>query len=285
MTWRHLLREPLVPFLVVGLAIFALHAAVRVDPDAALRVDLARVEATRAGLTARLGRLPEPAELASALRDALDDDRMVREALRLGLDRDDPIVRRRLIQKLRLAHEAAADTDAFKDADLLALRDADPARYATPPRIALTQVLAARGRHPDPEAAARALAEALASGADPAALGDPGPHARQLGLRPAADYAALFGPQFAAALTDMPEQTWTIVPSQLGAHVVRIDARAPEGPLPLAAVRARLRAELADRRRDEAAAAALADLRRRDPMLVDADIPPALAATLAEHAL
>ncbi|WP_170136438.1 peptidyl-prolyl cis-trans isomerase [Nannocystis exedens] len=281
---RRLLREPLVQFLVVGLALFALHARVRPDLDRAMRVDPGRVESTRAGLAERLGRAPDEGELAAALRDALDDERMVREAVRLGLDRDDPIVRRRLIQKLRLAYESTADVDEFDDAALLALRDAEPARYSAPARLALTQVLAARGRHPDPEAAARELVRQLAAGADPGALGDPGPHARRFGLRPAGDYAGMFGPEFAAALADMPEGTWTIVPSQLGAHAVRIDARAAAELLPLPAARPRLEADLAERRRAEAVRAALDDLRRSDPADLTA-LPADLAAALAEHDL
>ncbi|HEY8377722.1 MAG TPA: hypothetical protein VIK91_14600, partial [Nannocystis sp.] len=169
MNGSRLFREPLVPFVLVGLGLFVLHRLVAPDPDAPLRVDEARVEAARAGLTARLGRPPERAELAAALRDALDDERLVREARRLGLDRDDPIVRRRLIQKLRLAYEAGADEDV-SDAELLALRDAEPERYAAPTRLAVTHVLAARGRHPDPLAAAREFAQALQDGADPVAL-------------------------------------------------------------------------------------------------------------------
>lgn len=271
-------------FLVLGLALFGLHALVRRDADEPLRLDLARVEAARDGLTARLGRSPDDSELAAALREHLDDERLVREALRLGLDRDDPIVRRRLIQKLRLTYDATADLAPVDDADLLALRDADPARYSAPARFAVTQVLAARGRHPDPRAAAEELVRALEDGADPTRLGDPGPHARQLGLRAAADYARLFGPEFAAALEDLPEGTWSIVQSQLGAHAVRVDARAPAELLPLEAVRARLQADLADRRRSEALAAALADLRRADPARLDA-LPADLAARLAEHGL
>ncbi|MDC0673072.1 peptidylprolyl isomerase [Nannocystis radixulma] len=284
MTWRALLREPLVQFLAVGLALFALHARVRPDPDANMRVDLARVEAARQGLATRLGHAPADAELAGALREALDDERMVREAVRLGLDRDDPIVRRRLIQKLRLAYESTADIDPADDAALLALRDAEPQRYTAPARLALTQVLAARGRHTEPEAAAREFVRALDAGADPAALGDPGPHARRLGLRPVADYAGMFGPEFAAALEGMPEGTWSIVQSQLGAHAVRVDARAPAELLPLAAARARLQADLAERRRAEAVRLALEDLRRADPADVR-ELPPDLAAALREHGL
>mgnify|MGYP002777812458 CR=1 FL=1 len=281
MSWRALGHEPLLAFAVLGLGLFGLHAAVRPDARPELVVDAARLDAARSGLVARLGRPPTPGELATTLQAALDEDRLYHEALRLGLDRDDPIVRRRLIQKLRLVHESLADPGPDDDAALLALRDADPARYAAPPRLAITQVLAARDRHADPAAAARDLADRLAAGADPAALGDPSPHARALGLRPLADLAALFGPDFAAALTDMPEGTWSVVASPLGAHAVRVDARAPAELPPLAVLRGRLRADLAEARRTAAAEAALADLRRRAPAVLR-DVPPDLAAALAE---
>lgn len=283
MNWRALGQEPLLAFAVLGLGLFGLHALVRPPPDRALVVDAARVDAARSGLAARLGRPPTTADLATAVQDALDEERLYREALRLGLDRDDPIVRRRLIQKLRLVHESLADDAPPDDAALLAQRDADPQRYAAPPRIAITQLLAARGRHDDPAAAARALAGQLAAGADPADLGDPSPHARSLGLRPLSDLAALLGPEFAAALADMPEGTWSVVPSPLGAHVVRVDARAPAELPPLSALRGRLAADLADARRAEAAAAALAELRRRFPAAL-VELPPDLAAALTEPA-
>lgn len=279
---RALRSEPLVHFAVLGLVIFGVHAAQARGHGEPLRVDADRVAATGAELARRLARAPAPAEIAAALVTELDEERLYREALALGLDRDDPIVRRRLIQKLRFVQEDLADDAAPPDdADLLALRDAEPDRYMLPARLAVTHVLAARDRHPDPEAAARELRARLLAGADPAALGDPCVHGQRLALRSASALAALFGDAFAAALSDMSEGTWNLAPSSLGWHVVRVDAREPAALPALATLRPRLRADWEAARREASGHAALVGLRARWPAAL-VDVEPAVAAALAE---
>lgn len=274
--------EPLVHFALLGLLLFGAHALLAPATGDPLVVDRARVDATAAALARRLDRPATSAEIAAALRTELDEDRLYHEALALGLDRDDPIVRRRLIQKLRFVHEDLATTDVEPDdAALLAVRDADPARYTIPERLAVTHVLAATGRHPDPRAAAAALRERILAGADPSGLGDPCVHGQRFAARTATAYAGMFGDDFAAALTDMPDGTWSLVPSSFGWHVVRVDARTPPALPELAAIRPRLRADWEAARRDVGARAALADLRARRPTVL-VDVPPDVAAALAE---
>jgi hypothetical protein len=273
--------EPLVHFALVGLLLFGAHALLAPATSDPLVVDRARVDATAAALARRLERPATPAEIAAALRTELDEDRLYHEALALGLDRDDPIVRRRLIQKLRFVHEDLATTDDPDDAALLALRDADPARYTIPERLAVTHVLAATGRHADPRAAASALRERLLAGEPPAGLGDPCVHGQRFAARTATAYAGMFGGEFAAALADMPDGTWSLVSSSFGWHVVRVDARTPPTLPELAALRPRLRADWEASRRDDGARTALAELRARRPAVL-VDVPPAVAAALAE---
>ena len=205
---RRLLSEPLVHFAALGLVFFAVHAALVPERGTALVVDAARVRASGEELARRLGRAATAAELAAKLQLELDEERLYREALALGLERDDPIVRRRLIQKLRFVYEDLAGMQQPDDAALLATRDADPTRYLQPARFALTQVFAARERHDDPQAAARALHQRLLAGADPAGLGDLCVHGQRFGERTTAAYAGLFGEPFAAALSDMSPGTY-----------------------------------------------------------------------------
>jgi len=279
---RRVLSEPLVHFAGLGLLFFALHAALAPRSSEALAVDGARVRATGAELARRLGRDATPVEVAAALRVELDEERLYREALALGLDRDDPIVRRRLIQKLRFVHEDLAAPLEPDDDALLAVRDAAPARYTVPARRALTQVFAARERHADPQAAARALQERLLAGAEPSGLGDLCVHGQRFGERTAAAYAGIFGESFAAALSDMPLGTWSIAQSNLGWHAVRIDAHSPPVLPELAALRPRLRADWEAARREASSEAALAELRARYPLSLR-DVPPAVATALAEQ--
>lgn len=275
--------EPLVHFALAGLLLFGAHAALSSPAGDPLVVDRARVDATAGALARRHGRPATAAEVAAALRTELDEDRLYHEALALGLDRDDPIVRRRLIQKLRFVHEDLATTDLPDDAALLALRDADPARYTIPERLAVTHVLAATGRHPDPRAAASALRDSLLAGADPSGLGDPCVHGQRFAARTRAAYAGMFGDAFANALEDMPDGTWSIVPSSFGWHVVRVDVRTPPTLPDLAAIRPRLHADWEAARRDDGARAALTELRARRPAVL-VDVPPDVAAALAEAA-
>lgn len=279
---RPALSEPLVHFAGLGLLFFAVHWALAPARGEPLVVDAARVEATAAGESRRLGRAPTADELAAALQVELDEERLYREALALGLERDDPIVRRRMIQKLRFVHEDLAEVAEPGDAELLAVRDAAPARYTLPARYAISQVLAARERHPDPEAAARGFQQQLIAGADPRGLGDLVVQGQRFGERTASAYASVFGDEFAAALSDMPPGTWSVAPSSLGWHAVRVDSVTPPVLPELPALRARLRADWEAERRAASSEAALAELRRRYPADL-VNVPPAVASALAER--
>ena len=128
--------------------------------------------------------------------------------------------------------------------------------------------------------AARALQQRLLAGAEPSGLGDLCVHGQRFGERNTAAYAGIFGEAFAAALSDMPVGTWSLAPSSLGWHVVRVDSSRPAALPGLAALRPRLRADWEAERRDASSAAALAELRARYPTTLR-DVPPALAAALA----
>ena len=78
---------------------------------------------------------PTKAELAGIIQGRVDEEILAREAIRLGLDKDDMIVRRRLAQKMAFAGEDLAAAEPT-DAQLRAYYAANAARYATPARLA-----------------------------------------------------------------------------------------------------------------------------------------------------
>ena len=241
MSVRSALSEPLVQFAIGGALLFA---AQRWLHEPRPRVVVVVSSAAAAG------------DVDARIDEAL----LVADARARGLDRDDVIVRRRLAQKVRFAWEGAVDPDGIDDDALARFRDADPARYEVPARVSFTQVFVDPGRHDDPAATADAWREALT--ADEAArVGDPFALGRSFGLASAATHAGRFGDAFADALGRAPLHEWTVVPSALGWHVVRVDAtegaRVPE----VAQIRERLSADALAARRDAVVRQRLAQLR------------------------
>ena len=96
---RRLLREPLVHFLALGAALFALYGALDRDgfdaPDEIV-VDRARLASLAAEFERRWRRPPTPEERRELVESWVREEILVREGVALGMDRDDPVVRRNL---------------------------------------------------------------------------------------------------------------------------------------------------------------------------------------------
>ena len=172
-----------------------------------------------------------------------------REARALGLDRNDPVIRRRLRQKLEFLSEATADQNEPSEAELRRWLDHHPERYRRPATYSFQQVFLDPSRGNDPRGGdepsgqrAAGLLRRLngASPPDPASLGDP-----LLLVEPSftalsgTELERLFGRQFAAALARLqPGPAWVgPLRSGYGEHLVRLRERQPGALPPLAEVR------------------------------------------------
>jgi parvulin-like peptidyl-prolyl isomerase len=300
---RAVLRS-LAVFALLGLALFVadrqLLRASAGDEPIVIRAE--RVAELRRLATARSGREPRDEELAALLRAEVEDRLLLRAARELGLDRDDPVIFRRLVQNMRFAGAEDERTDAslFEEAVALGMDRSDPVvrrRLVQRMRLLIEaralavepsedelraryeqdtgqHVRAARVRikHLYFEASRRERAEQLlqqlaASGAGPdapAAEGEPFLHPPSQPLQSQRQLADRFGPDFAAQVFGLPVGRWSgPVASAYGAHLVFVHQHLPEETLPFQQVRDSVRYALLAERRAEALASALAELRAR----------------------
>ncbi|HWP66497.1 MAG TPA: peptidylprolyl isomerase [Candidatus Limnocylindria bacterium] len=230
-----------------------------------IELSAADVEALRQDHTRRLGVEPTPAEDAALVERYVDDEVLYREALAMGLDRGDIIVRRRLLQKMEFLLEGLHPVPEPTDAELEAYLEAHADRYRTPARIDLVHVFVSRDRHGDGAGAvAAALREQLLAGANFAALGDPFLRGRELRAQSEQDLAGIFGPAFARAVVELPVDTWSPpIASSYGLHLVRVRARNPAALPPLARIRATVQQDWVDERRRATLRAAVDELRQK----------------------
>jgi hypothetical protein len=258
-----LVREPLVHFMVLGLALFVLYGALgrdRADVPGAIVVSRGQVEHLAAGFTRVWQRTPTTEELDGLVRDYIQEEVYYREAIAMGLDREDTVIRRRLRQKLEFVSEDIAALAEPTQADLQAFLQSQPERFRTEPRFTFTHVYLDPERHGDRLAArAEALLERLmAAGAqaDASALGDRLLLATSFESVTGSEIASQFGEEFARAVHDLAPGEWHgPVGSAYGVHLVLVSART-EGRLPaLEEVRDTVRREWANAQRERANAA------------------------------
>ena len=108
-----LLREPLVHFLLLGAVLFGVFALVgerTSERTGHIVVTPGHLEHLTISFTRTRQRPPTVQELAGLMDDYIREEVLYREAVAMGLDRDDTIVRRRLRQKLEFLTEAVAET-------------------------------------------------------------------------------------------------------------------------------------------------------------------------------
>jgi hypothetical protein len=266
-----LVREPLVHFLLLGAALFVLAGLLSkgsgADPGKIV-VTTGQIEHLAAGYERVHQRPPSSDELDALIRDWIREEAYYREAMALGLDRDDAIIRQRLRQKMEFISTDVATAAEPTDDDLQRYLDAHAEAFRLERRFTFRQVYLNPERRRDAVArdATALLAELRKSGvtADVAGLGDPFLHEHEFDALPGSEVAKLFGEQFATALAALDTGRWQgPVESGYGVHLVLVRERT-EGRIPaLGEVRDAVRREWANARRIESNEAFAQQILRR----------------------
>jgi len=228
-----LFKEPLLHFLLAGALLFAVYGWL--NPDTA-GPDNQRIEITPAvvqGLeetwTRQWRRPPEPEEIASLIEEYIREEIFYREAIALGLDQGDTIIRRRLAQKMEFLTEDPGIQASPTDIELQNFFNERQDEFAEPARISFRHVYFS----PDKRGAnARGDAElelASLQTRDRQTSGERGDtflmQSEYLGLTQR-DTSQLFGTEFGAAVFELAPDTWQgPVESGFGWHLVRVTGK------------------------------------------------------------
>ena len=268
-------KSPLLVFLLLGSGLFA-GQRWRADADDERRVVTVtdeQVDALRARWDAQWGRPPTDRELQGLLDEMVREEILYREALRLGLDRGDPIVRRRLAEKMTFMLEDNAQLPAPGVREVEAYFAAHAERYREPPRTTFRHVYLSGDRRADARRDAAVLLHVVRDGEADGwrRAGDPFPLLREYTDRTDREIAELFGADFAAALDGLPAGDWRgPIESAHGTHLVQVLNRTAPRPPALDDVRERIVPDLLEEQRRDQNRVALRALRER----YDVQMPP-----------
>jgi PPIC-type PPIASE domain len=286
---QRILREPLLHFLLLGAGLFVLFGVVggpaEERPDRIV-VSAAKVENLAELFRRTWRRPPTQAELDGLIEDHVKEEILYREALALGLERDDIVIRRRLRQKMEFISEDVARPAEPTAAELRAFLAEHADRFREPSRISFAQVyLSPDRRGQDAWSDAERLLVALDTGrSDPAHSGDPFLLEQDYRGLAAQDVERLFGGAFAAGIAELPVDRWSgPVESGYGLHLVLVRERTLPHLPDLAEVRDAVANEWRAVRQEEANRASYARLRAGYDVTVERPVWAGRPTSVAER--
>ena len=233
------IKEPLLHFVLIGIVLFfvwSIWGGESETDSTRIVVDASQVNRIKDAWSAQWKRSPTPSELRNLIQEYIQEEMLYREAVAIGLDNEDTIVRRRLAQKMRFLIQDIADRQQPSEDALRGFFLDNQALFRQPARVSFTHIYFSQDRR-----AARALIDAksalkgLRSSQKQRApsLGDPFMLNYDYAQLTQIETGKLFGKQFAGHIFELQPGGWQgPVQSGYGIHLVRVvdvlPARVPE---------------------------------------------------------
>ena len=231
------LRSPFFGFLLVGSLLFLLDSLARSDRktivvSAAQQQRLSTLWETQTGSSAT------PEQLDSLVSNWIEQEILYQEALRLGLDHEDSIVRRRMIQKLSfIAESEPSGTEA--EVSLEDYYQQNLKNYTLPKRYTFEQLYFQRKADADEALTAIERGEKFNDFGNSSMLNS------QYAFRSRIEIDTTFGTGFAEKIVNNEIASWQgPFLSGLGFHLIQIKNVHEAEVTPLSAIRDRVRIDL-----------------------------------------
>lgn len=241
----NIVKEPLFHFILIGAAVYLLFGFFGQSESDDAIAEQDTIVVTEGEITwlaemwrKKWNRPPTDAEMLGLVRDQLRETVLYREAVAMGLDKDDVIIRRRMAQKLEFLAQDLITPETPTEEELQAFFKENSDRYQIPPLLTFTHVFLDPDKRGDETLAdaEKLKTELIASATVPTEASDLGDRFMLQAYYPQrdeADIAKLFGGDFAGPLMKLEPETWHgPVLSGYGTHLVYVHARL-ESPPPI----------------------------------------------------
>lgn len=236
---KSLLREPLVHFLLIGALLFLVFGLLN-DPGGPqsdrIVITPGQIEFLKANFTRTWQREPTEQELQGLVGSYVRDEIFYREALELGLDKDDGVIRRRLKQKLEFMSDDLAGVATPSDEQLRQFLETHPENFRSEPQVAFRHIFLNIDQRGNTimDDAERLLAELsdAENKIDPDSLGDSLMLQKSFDLSSVRGISRLFGEPFSIDIMKVKPGQWTgPIRSGYGLHLVLVSQKV-NGRLP-----------------------------------------------------
>ena len=224
---KTLLREPIILFILIGSAFYLLQALTFNNKPSARKqiiVTSEQLKQLENGFSNTWMRPPTEIELEELIANYIKNEVFYREALAMGLEENDQVIRNRLRQKLELLMDNMASVNVPSQQMLETYLQENEDDFKGDYQVSFIQVFVNPEVHSDPQLAAMNLLEQLQDGTRPEDLGDRTLMGYSFPDYTQTDVARRFGTDFAVQLIQAEPGGWKgPLYSGMGLHLIKID--------------------------------------------------------------
>lgn len=232
---KKLLNEPVIIFIFIGLILYFLHGWIVHSEEADdKRIFISNDQTIQliAQFERTWMRSPTESEVQNLIQNYIRDEVYYREAVRMGLDQNDQVIRQRIRQKLEMLMDNMASATVPSDQMLFNYMDENKDRFWLEHRLSFRQVWINPDGHQDLEADAQLILSQLKKGASPQDVGDATLIGYEFDLLTESEITRQFGADFTSQIVEVVPGEWTgPIYSGLGVHLVKVTKRV-EGRMP-----------------------------------------------------
>ncbi len=257
---KTLLREPIILFILIGSVLYLLQALVfNTDPSTRKQITVTseQLQQLENGFANTWMRPATQKELEGLIADHIRNEVFYREALAMGLEENDQVIRNRMRQKLELLMDNMASANVPSEQMLEAFLQENAKDFKKDYQVSFIQVFVNPELHSDPRIVAENLLDQLHNGVSHEDLGDRTLMGYAFPEYSQTDVGRRFGTDFARQIMLVKSNDWSgPLNSGIGLHLIRID-HFEEGTLPeLSEIRKSVEREWMARQKSELKAAA-----------------------------
>ncbi len=232
------MREPLLHFLLIGLGLFIVYSWLHrgqsgVEPSHEVALSFDDLRTIDLLFESQWHRQPTGEEFNAMVENKIQQEILYREALAMGLDKDDIIVKRRMAQKMQFLAEDVASAHEPSAEELRTWFAKNPEKFALPGRATFRHLFFSSDKRGENAQANAAAALVKLSGQPDntplaAALADAFMFQDYYADRTPVELAKEFGPTFALGVFNLSPRSWQgPIESGYGWHLVFVDSIIP----------------------------------------------------------
>lgn len=233
--WRQIIREPFVHFVLLGGLLYLLYINFSKPGPTTIVISKQKTQNLIGALEQELGRSLTKAERKQLLEEYVDEEVLLQEAYKQGMDQNDPRIRKRMIDKMKFSLYKTTETPNEKA--LRTFYEKHKKQYAAGEKISFEHIFFTKSlfkRQNDIDS----ILSLLNHDANPESFGTEFPVGREFASRSRMELIRIFGTSFVNKLENLPLNRWYgPIDSKQGIHFVRVKAKHITGYLPFDAVK------------------------------------------------